>query len=153
MWREPINDGVGSLKGLGAMSDTMPTQHGNLGNLIRSIAWRSQRVFPNVARTSDRQLNRRQYDCDLPAKFSRPVCQRGYAGDRQTLTLGSVRRRVGVGAQAFQTGNDASPNRNIRSRNRSRYKYTTGVVYRVNSWLKIRPPTIAMPSGWRSSAP
>src|SRR5215470_11090497 len=29
----------------------------------------------------------------------------------------------------------------------------TGVVYRVSTWLNIRPPTIAMPSGRRSSEP
>ena len=30
---------------------------------------------------------------------------------------------------------------------------TTGVVYKVSSWLSISPPTIAIPSGCRSSAP
>src|SRR5437016_1003316 len=39
------------------------------------------------------------------------------------------------------------------SRKRSRYRYMTGVVYRVNSWLRNSPPTTAMPSGRRSSAP
>src|SRR5216110_1889294 len=29
----------------------------------------------------------------------------------------------------------------------------TGVVYSVSSWLTMRPPTMAMPSGCRSSAP
>ena len=29
----------------------------------------------------------------------------------------------------------------------------TGVVNKVNSWLKISPPTIVTPSGWRSSEP
>ena len=33
------------------------------------------------------------------------------------------------------------------------YKYTTGVVYSVSIWLTIRPPTIVMPSGRRSSEP
>ena len=42
-------------------------------------------------------------------------------------------------------------NRSQRSLIRSIYKYTTGVVYSVKAWLKIRPPTIAMPSGRRSS--
>src|SRR5207302_7413482 len=39
------------------------------------------------------------------------------------------------------------------SRKRSRYRYITGVVYRVNTWLRRRPPSTAMPSGRRSSAP
>ena len=29
----------------------------------------------------------------------------------------------------------------------------TGVVNRVSTWLKISPPTIVTPSGWRSSEP
>src|SRR5882724_950769 len=41
----------------------------------------------------------------------------------------------------------------LRQRSRSISTNTTGVVYSVSSWLKIKPPTIAMPSGWRSSAP
>ncbi len=32
-------------------------------------------------------------------------------------------------------------------------RYTTGVVYSVSIWLTIRPPTMAMPSGRRSSEP
>jgi len=29
----------------------------------------------------------------------------------------------------------------------------TGVVNKVSNWLKIRPPTIVTPNGWRSSEP
>ena len=29
----------------------------------------------------------------------------------------------------------------------------TGVVNSVSIWLKIKPPMMAMPSGWRSSEP
>jgi hypothetical protein len=29
----------------------------------------------------------------------------------------------------------------------------TGVVNKVRSWLRIRPPTIVTPKGWRSSEP
>jgi hypothetical protein len=29
----------------------------------------------------------------------------------------------------------------------------TGVVNSVSAWLTSKPPTTAMPSGWRSSAP
>src|SRR3984885_4343358 len=34
---------------------------------------------------------------------------------------------------------------------RSIARYTTGVVYRVNSWLNNSPPTMQIPSGRRSS--
>jgi acetylornithine deacetylase len=37
--------------------------------------------------------------------------------------------------------------------NRSRYRYTTGVVYKVSIWLSANPPTIVTPSGRRNSAP
>ena len=40
-----------------------------------------------------------------------------------------------------------------QERNRSRYKYTTGVVYNVSIWLNSNPPTMAIPSGRRNSAP
>ena len=36
---------------------------------------------------------------------------------------------------------------------RSKNRYTTGVVNRVNTWLTIKPPTIVMPSGRRNSLP
>ena len=40
-----------------------------------------------------------------------------------------------------------------RRARRSKNRYTTGVVYSVSTWLTIRPPTIVMPSGRRSSDP
>lgn len=36
---------------------------------------------------------------------------------------------------------------------RSSHKYMTGVVKSVSAWLTSKPPTTAIPSGWRNSAP
>ncbi|MNC50452.1 hypothetical protein D3C75_996930 [compost metagenome] len=36
---------------------------------------------------------------------------------------------------------------------RSSHKYMTGVVNSVSAWLTSKPPTTAIPRGWRNSAP
>ena len=42
---------------------------------------------------------------------------------------------------------------NTRWRKRSKPTNTTGVVYRVSSWLSSKPPNTYKPKGQRSSAP
>src|ERR1043165_6202393 len=93
----------------------------------------------------------------LPITHTRVDSAMPFAMSDPFLIMGGMLQHFdGAAAESHRVAADTAPaprRFRARQRRRSRYRYVTGVVKSVRSWLRIRPPTMAMPRGRRSSLP